>query len=76
MGAEASSNHNHHEAPAYLSLFSLPPKPQFEQGLPYFYRELDARVGDVSLGTVGDVFLDKDEMKACFWSLLMLATPL
>ena len=65
MRAEASSAHNHHEASARLSLSSLPPKPQLKQELPYLYHELDPSVGDVSLGTVGDVFLDKDEMKAC-----------
>ena len=65
MRAEASLDQNHHAAPAHLSLFSLPPKPQLEQELPYLYHELDASVGDVSLGTVGDVFLGMDEMKAC-----------
>ena len=34
-------------------------------GVPYFYHEQDASVGDVSLGTVGNVFLDKDKIKAC-----------
>ena len=71
MRAEASLNQNHHAAPAHLSLFSLPPKPQLKQELPYLYPELDASVGDVSLDTVGDVSLDTvgdvslDEMKAC-----------
>ena len=82
MRAEASLNQNHHAAPAHLSLFSLPPKPQLEQELPYLYPELDASVGDVSLDTVGDVSLDTvgdvslDEMKACSWRLLMWATLL
>ena len=57
MRAEASLDHNRREAPARLSLLSLPPKPQLEQELPYFYPELDASVGDVSLGTVGGVSL-------------------
>ena len=63
MRAEASLDQNHHAAPARLSLFLLPLKPQLEQELPYLYYELDASVGDVSLDTVGDVSLD--EMKAC-----------
>ena len=56
---------SNHEAPARLSLPSLTSKPQLEQELPYLYHQLDASVGDVSLGTAGDVFLDKDKMKAC-----------
>ena len=54
MRAEASLDQNHHVAPARLSLFSLP---QLEQELPYLYYELDASVGEVSLGM--------SEMKAC-----------
>ena len=73
MRAEASLDHNRRAAPARLSLFLLPPKPQLEQELPYLYHELDSSVGDVSLGTVGDVSLGTvgdvslgvDEMKAC-----------
>ena len=71
MRAEASLDQNHHAAPARLSLFLLPLKPQLEQELPYLYHELDASVGDVSLDAVGDVSLDTvgdvslDEMKAC-----------
>ena len=69
---EASLDHNHHEAPARLSLFSLPPRPQLKQALPYLYHELDASVGDASLGTVGHVFLNKDETKATpFWVSLV-----
>ena len=64
MKAEANLDHNRREAPARLSLSSLPPKPQLEQELPYLYHELDASVGNVSLGTVGDVFLGMYEMKA------------
>ena len=65
MRAEANLDHNRREAPARLSLSSLLPKPQLEHGLPYLYHELDASVGNVSLGTVGDVFLGIDEIKAC-----------
>ena len=65
MRAEASLDHNHREASERLSLSSLPPKPQLEQELPYFYHELDGSVGDISLSTVGDVFLGMNEMKAC-----------
>ena len=57
MRAEASLDHNRRAAPARLSLFSLPPKTQLEQELPYLQYELDASVGDVSLGM--------SEMKAC-----------
>ena len=65
MRAEASLDHNYHEGQARLSLSSLPPRPQLEHELPYLYHELDPSVGDVSLGTVGGVFLNKDEMKVC-----------
>ena len=65
MKAEASSAHSHHGALAHLSLSSLPPGPQLEQGLHYLCHELDARVGDASLGTVGDVFLDEDKVRVC-----------
>ena len=65
MRAEASLHRSRREVPTHLSLSSLLPKPQLEQELPYLYHELDASVGDVSLGTVGDVFLGMDEMKAC-----------
>ena len=57
MRAEAGSAHNHHEAPALPSLSTLSPKQQLEQELPYNCHELDA--------SVGDVFLDEGEMKAC-----------
>ena len=65
MRAEASLHRSRREVPTHLSLSSLLPKPQLEQELPYLYHELDASVGDVSLGTAGDVFLGMDEMKAC-----------
>ena len=65
MRAEASLDHNRREAPARLSLSSLQLKPQLEPEWSYPYHELDASVGDVFLGTVGDVFLDEDKMKAC-----------
>ena len=64
MRAEASLDHDRREAPARLSPSSVLPKPQFEQELPYLYHKLDASVGDVSLGTVGDVFLGMYELKA------------
>ena len=65
MRAEASSAHNHHEAPALPSLSSLPPKQQLEQELPYHCHERVPNVADVSLNIVSDIFLDEGETKAC-----------
>ena len=72
MRAEASLDRSRREVPTHLSLSSLLPKPLLEQELPYLYHELDASVGDASLGTVGHVFLNKDETKATpFWVSLV-----